>query len=152
MTWNTGNIEEVNMEEQIQGEFQEKNKEEQEQINFIRWFSLILLYNLSNNLFTVLLNVIYFIFLLFCRPLYLIFPKTIGDIEIISNSEVLNKTVIFAVCPNPKCSALYNLNEISVDSSGQQKPALCKKKSFLEFGGRNVAQNFFSKRSCLLEG
>ena len=47
----TGNIEEVNMEEQIQGEFQEKNKEEQEQINFIRWFSLILLYNLSNNLF-----------------------------------------------------------------------------------------------------
>ena len=25
----TGNIEEVNMEEQIQGEFQEKNKEEQ---------------------------------------------------------------------------------------------------------------------------
>ena len=48
------------------------------------------------------------------------FPKTIiGDTEIISNLKVLNKTVIFAVCPNPKCSALYNLNEISVDRSGQ---------------------------------
>ena len=129
----TGNTEEVNMEEQIQGEFQESNKEEQEQINFIRWFSLILLriklhHNLSNNLFTVLLNVIHYIFLLFCHPLHLIFLKTIGDIEIISNLKVLNKTVIFAVCPNPKCSALYNLNEISVDRSRQQKPALCKKR------------------------
>ena len=42
--------------------------------------------------------------------------------------KVLNKTVIFAVCSNPKCSALYDLNDISVGRSGQQKPALCKKK------------------------
>ena len=126
-------MEEVNTEEQIPGEFQETDKGEQEKINFIAWFSLLLLriklhYNLSNNLFTVLLNVIYFIFLLFRHPLHMMFPKTIGDIEIITNLKVLNKTVIFAVCPNPKCSALYNLNEISVDRSGQQKPALCKKK------------------------
>ena len=83
-------MEKVNTEEQIHvpGEFQEKDKEEQEKINFIRWFSLLLLriklhYNLSNNLFTVLFNVIYFIFLLFRHPLRLMFPKTIGDIEII---------------------------------------------------------------------
>ena len=41
--------------------------------------------------------------------------------------KVLNKTIIFVVCPNPKCSALYNLNEISVNRGGQQKPTLCKK-------------------------
>ena len=115
------------------GRIQEKDKEEQEKINFIRWFSLLLLriklhYNLSNNLFTVHFNVIYFIFLLFRHPLRLMFPKTIGDIEIISNLKVLNKTIIFVVCPNPKCSALYNLNEISVNRGGQQKPTLCKKK------------------------
>ena len=129
----TVNTEEVNTEEQIPGEFQEMDKEEQEKINFTGWFSLLLLriklhYNLSNNLFTVLLNVIYFIFLLFRHPLHMMFPKTVVDIEIITNLKVLNKIVIFAVCPNPKCSALYNSNEISVDRSGQQKPALCRKK------------------------
>ena len=129
----TVNMEQENMEEQILGELQETDNEEQEKIHFIRWFSLLRLriklhYNLSNNLFTILLNVIYFIFVIFRHPLHMMFPKTIGDIEIISNLKVLNKTVIFAVCPNPKCSALYNLNEISVGRSGQQKPALCKKK------------------------
>ena len=131
----TVNTEEVNTEEQIPGEFQEMDKEEQEKINFTGWFSLLLLriklrYNLSNNLFTVLLNVIYFIFLLFRHPRHMMFPKTVVDIEIITNLKVLNKIVIFAVCPNPKCSALYNSNEISVDRSGQQKPALCRKKNW----------------------
>ena len=129
----TLNMEQENMEELIPGELQETDNEEQEKIHFIRWFSLLLLriklhYNLSNTLFTVLLNVIYFIFVIFRHPLHMMFPKTIGDIEIISNLKVLNKTVIFAVCPNPKCSALYDLNDISVGRSGQQKPALCKKK------------------------
>ena len=114
----------VNTEEQIQGELEEMDKEEQEKMHFIRWFSSLLLriklhYNLSNNLFTILLNVVYFIIFIYHHPLHM-FPKTIiGDTEIISNLKVLNKTVIFAVCPNPKCSALYNLNEISIDRSGQ---------------------------------
>jgi len=72
------------------------------------------------------------------------FPKTIGDIEVITNLKVLNKTVIFAVCPNPKCSALYNLNEMSVDRSGQHKPALCKKKIW---GKKCSTELSFEKKS-----
>ena len=72
----TVNMEQENMEEQILGELQETDNEEQEKIHFIRWFSLLLLriklhYNLSNNLFTILLNVIYFIFVIFCHPLHI---------------------------------------------------------------------------------
>ena len=47
----------------------------------------------------------------------MMFPKTIGDIEIISNLKVRNKTVTFAVCPNPKCSALYDLRWLKTVSS-----------------------------------
>ena len=134
------NSEEVNPNEQtvnpeeINGKPEEdENKEEDKNIQFITWFTLLLLriklhYNLSNNLFTVLLNVICYIFLIFRHPLRMMFPNTISDIEIILNFKVLNKTIIFAVCPNPKCSALYHLNEISVNRSGQQKPAQCKNK------------------------
>ena len=55
----------VNTEEQIRGELEEMDKEKQEKMYFIRWFSLLLLriklhYNLSKNLFTVLLNVEFF--------------------------------------------------------------------------------------------
>ena len=72
----TVNMEQENMEEQILGELQETDNEEQEKIHFIRWFSLLRLriklhYNLSNNLFTILLNVIYFIFVIFCHPLHI---------------------------------------------------------------------------------
>ena len=52
----------VNTEEQIPGELEEIDKEKQEKMQFIRWFSLLLLriklhYKLSNNLFTILLTI-----------------------------------------------------------------------------------------------
>ena len=109
--------------------------QEEKSSNLIRWISLLLLpirlqYNLSNTLFTVLLNLIYLIFLCFVlrHPLHLIFPKTISELELISDLNVLNKTKIFVVCPNPKCACLYSIDEISCKVNGKQKAEICKKK------------------------
>ena len=93
----------------------ERKDEEEKSSKFIHWICLLLLniklqYNyLSNTLFTVLLNLIYFIFFMIRHPLHLLFPKTISELELIANLKVLNKTQIFAVCPNPKCASLYSI-------------------------------------------
>ena len=113
---------------------QEEIKDEEEKSSkLIHWISLLLLriklqYNLSNTLFTVLLNLIYFIFFVLRHPLHLLFPKTISELEHIANLKVLNKTKIFAVCPNPKCTCLYSIDEISCKVNGKLKAEICKKK------------------------
>ena len=60
---------------------EERKDEEEKSSKFIHWISLLLLhiklqYNLSNTLFTVLLNLIYFIFFVIRHPLHFLFPKT----------------------------------------------------------------------------
>ena len=113
---------------------QEEIKDEEEKSSkLIHWISLLLLhiklqYNLSNTLFTVLLNLIYFIFFVLRHPLHLLFPKTISEFGLIANLKVLNKTKIFAVCPNPKCTCLYSIDEISCKVNGKLKAEICKKK------------------------
>lgn len=130
------------------GVVQEEDKGEEKKFKLIRWICLLLLriklaYNLSNNLFTILLNLLYFIFVLIRHPLHVLFPKTLNDLEIITNLKVLNKTTIFAVCPNPKCSALYDINEISCERNGLQKSAVCKKQLW---GKRCNAELAFEKK------
>ncbi|KAJ7370310.1 hypothetical protein OS493_033105 [Desmophyllum pertusum] len=127
---------------------QEEDKGEEKKFKFIRWICLLLLhlklsYNLSNSMFTILLNLLYFIFLVIRHPLHVLFPKTINDLEIIANLKVLNRTTIYAVCPNPKCSALYNMNEISCERNGVQKSEICKKKIV---GKRCNAELSFEKK------
>ena len=113
---------------------QEEIKDEEEKSSkLIHWISLLLLriklqYNLSNTLFTVLLNLIYFILFVLRHPLHLLFPKTISELELIANLKVLNKTKIFAVCPNPKFACLYSIDEISCKVNGKLKAEICKKK------------------------
>ena len=135
-----GDLEEGNMDEEdkeneiTEEEDKEKHDmEEENKGNFIRWISLLLLhlklqYNLSNTMFSMLLNLIYFIFWVIRHPLHIFFPKTINDLEIIANLKVLNKTVIFAVCPNTKCSALYDMKDISYEKNGIKRAAVCRKK------------------------
>ena len=130
-----GNVDEEDKENEIMEE-EDKEKhdmEEEDKGNFIRWISLLLLhlklqYNLSNTMFSILLNLIYFIFWVIRHPLHIFFPKTINDLEIIANLKVLNKTVIFAVCPNTKCSALYDMKDISYEKNGIKRAAVCRKK------------------------
>ena len=112
---------------------EEIKDEENKSSKVIHWISLLLLctklqYNLSNTLFTALLNLIYFIFFVLHHPLPLLFPKTISALELIANLNVLNKTRIFAVCPNPKCACLYSIVEISCKVNGKLKAEICKKK------------------------
>ena len=109
------------------------NMEEQDKGNLICWISLLLLrlklqYNLSNTMFSVLLNLIYFIFWVIHHPLHIFFPKTINDPEMIANLKVLDKTVIFAVCPNTKCSALYDMKDICSEKNGIKRAAVYRKK------------------------
>ena len=111
----------------------ERKDEEEKSSRFIHWISLLLLriklqYNLSNTLFTMLLNLIYLIFFVLRHPLHLLLPKTISELELIANLKVLNKTQIFAVCPNPKCASLYSTDEISCKSNGNLRTEICKKK------------------------
>lgn len=122
-----------------------KTKEEGK---LIRWISLILLhlklsFNLSNAIFSMLLDLIYFIFWVIRHPLYMLFPKSISDLETIANLKVLNKTILFAVCPNPKCSCLYQMNDISSERDGVLKPRLCRNKLY---GKRCNAELSFERK------
>ena len=71
------------------------------------------------------------------------FPRTISDLETIANLRVLNKTVLFAVCPSPKCSFLYQMNDISSERNGVFKPALCRNKLY---GKRCNAELSFERK------
>ena len=66
----------------------------------------------------MLLDLIYFIFGVLRHPLYMLFPKTISDLE----------TVLVAGCPNPKYSCLYQINDISSERNGVLRPALYGKR------------------------
>ena len=133
---------------------QEEIKDEKEKSSkLIHWISILLLriklqYNLSNILFTVLLNLIYFIFFVLRHPLHLLFPKIISELELIANLKVLNKTKISAVCPNPKCACLYSIDEISCKVNGKLKAEICKKKLW---GKRCNTELSFQKNYHLVE-
>ena len=127
--------EEQSHKEEEESDRQEEHIKAAEDKDFIRWISLILLrlklsYNLSNSIFLIFLNLIYFIFWVIRHPLHLLFPKTINNLETIANLKVLNKTIIFAVCPNPKCSSLCQMNNISFERNGVLRPALCRNKIY----------------------
>ena len=102
----------VNGPDQCKGEeLKEDATKTREEGKLIRWISLILLrlklsFHLSNAIFSMLLDLISFIFWVIRHPLYMLFPKSISDLQTIANLKVLNKTILFAVCPNPKCSCL----------------------------------------------
>ena len=51
---------------------------------------------------------------------------------IIANMKVLNKTQIFAVCPNPKYACLYSIDEISCKLNGNLRAEIFKKKLWVE--------------------
>ena len=73
----------------------------------------------------------------------MLFPKSISDLETIANLKVLNKTILFAVCPNPQCSCLYQMNDISYERNEVLKLCLCRNKLY---GKRCNAELSFERK------
>ena len=88
------------------------DQESVDYLTLVQWICLILIFKLklrytcSNSLFSLIVNLIYFILSLIKHPLHLFFPQTLNDLMLISNLRVYSEGEIMAVCPNLKCNLL----------------------------------------------
>ena len=111
------------------------DQESVDYLTLVQWICLILIklklrYNCSNSLFSLIVNLIYFILSLIKHPLHLFFPQTLNDLMLISNLRVYNECEIMAVCPNLKCNCLYKLSDIVRTHNGEKMSKVCKNKIF----------------------